>query len=46
VRLTSRERRQLVEVVTRRRPSAAVLDPENVLLDIDPSNNAVTITVP
>jgi hypothetical protein len=46
VTLTSRERRQQVEVVTRQRPSAAVLDPENVLLDIDPTNDAMTIAVP
>jgi hypothetical protein len=38
-RLTSRDRRQVVVVTTDTRPVAAVLDPENILIDIDPSNN-------
>jgi hypothetical protein len=38
-RLTSRDRRQLVVVTTDTRPVAAVLDPDNILIDIDPSNN-------
>jgi hypothetical protein len=37
--LESRERRQVAEVVTRERPREAVLDPRNVLLDVDPTNN-------
>jgi aminopeptidase N len=39
VTLDSRERRQVAEVVTRERPREAVLDPRDVLLDLDPSNN-------
>jgi hypothetical protein len=38
VTLESRERRQVAEVVTRERPAEAVLDPRQVLLDIDPTN--------
>ncbi len=37
--LTSRDRRQTVEIVTRERPAAAVLDPDHVLLDLDPAND-------
>src|SRR5690606_33504559 len=37
--LTSREPRQTVEVVTRERPAEVVLDPRNVLLDMNPGNN-------
>ena len=37
--LDSRARRQTVEVVTRARPVAAVLDPEWVLLDMERANN-------
>jgi hypothetical protein len=44
-RLESRERRQVVEVVTRERPVYAVLDPENVLLDFDTTNNRAVVTV-
>jgi hypothetical protein len=39
VTLESRERRQVVEVVTDGRPAEAVLDPRDVLLDMDPANN-------
>lgn len=39
VRLDSRETRQSVEVVTDSRPTEAILDPEDVLLDADPRNN-------
>jgi len=39
VRLDSSDRLQQVEVVTEVRPAAVVLDPQEVLLDIDPSNN-------
>lgn len=39
VTLDSRERRQVAEVVSRERPREAVLDPRDVLLDIDPANN-------
>lgn len=38
-RLDSRARRQTVEVITRERPREAILDPRDVLLDIDSSNN-------
>ena len=37
--LDSRERRQTIEVVTPARPDEAVLDPADVLLDIDQSND-------
>lgn len=37
--LTSRERRQAVEVVTAARADEAVLDPEGALIDLDPRNN-------
>ena len=37
--LTSRDRVQSVEVETAARPGEAVLDPGNVLIDLDPSNN-------
>lgn len=43
-RLESRERRQVVEVVTRERPRESVLDPEDVLLDLDPTNNRRAIS--
>jgi hypothetical protein len=36
--LTSRERRQTVEIVTDQRPADVVLDPDNALLDVDPGN--------
>ena len=39
-RLTSREPRQIVLIGTATRPQSAVLDPDNVLLDLDPTNNA------
>jgi aminopeptidase N len=39
-RLDSREPRQVVTVNTRERPAEVALDPEQILLDIDPSNNA------
>jgi hypothetical protein len=37
--LESRNRLQTVEVVTSDRPTAVVLDPDDVLIDIDPANN-------
>jgi hypothetical protein len=37
--LDSRERRQLVEVVTSQRPDEAVLDPDRILIDVRPGNN-------
>jgi len=43
VTLRSRERRQVAEIVTRQRPSEAVLDPRNVLLDIDRTNNRARV---
>jgi aminopeptidase N len=41
--LESREREQTVEVITPARPADAVLDPDDLLLDIDPSNNRRTL---
>jgi len=38
-RLNSRERQQVVEVRTAERPGTAILDPNELLLDIDPGNN-------
>jgi hypothetical protein len=43
--LESRDRRQRVEIITRERPEEAVLDPEDVLLDIDPTNNRRPVQV-
>jgi hypothetical protein len=37
--LDSRERRQVVTVVSRERPQVALLDPDGVLLDVDPSTH-------
>lgn len=37
--LESRAQVQTVEVVTRQRPTEAVLDPQGLLLDLDPGNN-------
>jgi hypothetical protein len=42
-RLTSRERTQVVTITTAARPSEARLDPANVLLDLDPANNAKAV---
>jgi aminopeptidase N len=39
-RLDSRDRTQTVTVRTAQRPERVVLDPQNVLIDTDPSNNA------
>ncbi|MGH7467282.1 MAG: hypothetical protein ACRENP_04780 [Longimicrobiales bacterium] len=38
-RLEAQERRQIVSINTRQRPGAVVLDPDFVLIDIDPANN-------
>jgi hypothetical protein len=38
-RLDARERRQVVTVTTRVRPAEVMLDPDQKLLDIDPTNN-------
>jgi hypothetical protein len=38
-RLSSRDRRQHVVVTTDRRPELAVLDPDSILIDIQPANN-------
>jgi hypothetical protein len=38
-RLSSRNRRQVVEIVTRQRPTEVVVDPRLVLIDPDRSNN-------
>jgi hypothetical protein len=43
-RLPSGERRQSVTITTQNRPDAVTLDPENVLLDIDPANNARSLS--
>jgi hypothetical protein len=43
-RLTSRERRQTVTITTPARPDAVTLDPDNVLIDIDPANNTRALT--
>lgn len=42
-KLESREREQIVEVDTSRRPTEVVLDPDWTLIDIDPRNNRKTI---
>jgi aminopeptidase N len=42
--LDSRERRQVVEIVTEQHPAEAVLDPEQVLLDVDPTTHRRTIS--
>ncbi len=42
-RLDSRDRRQIVTVTTREKPSEVMLDPNVVLLDVDPSNNRRTV---
>jgi hypothetical protein len=39
----SRERHQVVTMTTATRPAEAVLDPGNVLLDIEPANNRKAI---
>jgi hypothetical protein len=44
LRLTSREPRQLVFVRTTARPDRATLDPDNMLLDLDPTNNSRAFT--
>ena len=38
-RLTDRAEEQVVEVVTASRPTEVVVDPEGVLIDLDPTNN-------
>jgi len=42
-RLDSRDRRQVVEVTTAARPREAVLDPRQVLLDLDRTNNQAPV---
>jgi hypothetical protein len=37
--LTSRERRQLLEVITAERPAEVVIDPDEVLIEVDRTNN-------
>ncbi|MGH7552694.1 MAG: hypothetical protein ACREMQ_06655 [Longimicrobiales bacterium] len=37
--LESRDRRQVVTVTTRERPAVIVLDPDEILLDVNPDNN-------
>ena len=43
-RLVSRAGTQTVTVTTATQPTSVTLDPDNVLLDVDRSNNAVTFT--
>jgi hypothetical protein len=42
-RLTSAEPRQLVTVTTAARPERVTLDPQNILIDVDPANNTKEI---
>jgi hypothetical protein len=42
-RLVARERRQIVEVVTPARPASVTLDPDDVLLDVNPLNRRRTL---
>ncbi len=44
-RLDFRERERSFEIVSAQRPAEVVLDPENVLLDIDASNNRMDVRV-
>jgi hypothetical protein len=37
--LDSRDRTQTVTILTSARPDRVVVDPDNMLIDIDPSNN-------
>lgn len=39
LRLESRDRSQIVEVITAERPAHAVLDPDAILIDVRPENN-------
>lgn len=39
LRLDSRARRQVLQVITLKRPQEVVLDPDNVLIDLEPANN-------
>ena len=41
-RLESRDRTQIVTIDTRERPAEVVLDPDAVLIDVDPGNNRKT----
>jgi hypothetical protein len=45
VRLASRDREQMVEVVTDTQPREVVLDPERILIDVDPRSNRAVPTV-
>jgi hypothetical protein len=45
IRLTSTEAVQEVEVVTDGQPTEVVLDPPNILIDLEPGNNRVAPTV-
>ncbi len=44
-RLESRDRAQVIEVRTTERPETAILDPDEILLDVNPSNNGVLVIV-
>jgi hypothetical protein len=39
-RLTSREPRQIVLISTPQRPASVTLDPDDILIDVDPANNS------
>jgi hypothetical protein len=41
--LSERDRRQTVEVITGTRPAEAIIDPDNVLIDLDISSNRVSL---
>ena len=44
--LTGDGRRQELQVTTQSRPAEVVLDPENVLIDVNPSNNRSPVSGP
>jgi aminopeptidase N len=41
--LSSHDRRQSLEVITRSRPAEVVIDPDDVLIDLDISNNRIRL---
>ncbi|CAN5691964.1 M1 family metallopeptidase [soil metagenome] len=41
--LSSRNRRQTLELITREHPREAAIDPDNILIDLDPSTNRVRL---
>ncbi|MBR9990987.1 MAG: M1 family metallopeptidase [Gemmatimonadetes bacterium] len=42
-RLTSREQRQTVTITTASRPATVTLDPDRILIDLDPANNVKAV---